>query len=56
MGGYARLMDVYAAAERAMNRAWSAAADNDETEAVASLERALVLLDESAKRLPGSAF
>ena len=56
MGGYARLMDVYAAAERAMNRAWSAAADNDEIEAINSLQRALVLLDETARRLPGSAF
>lgn len=55
MAGYARLMDVYAAAERSMNRAWSAAADSDEAEAIASLERALVLLDEAAARLPGRA-
>lgn len=54
MAGYARLMDSYAAAERSLNRAWSAAADNDEMEAIASLERALALLDESAKRLPAA--
>ena len=52
MAGYARLMDVYAAAERQLNRAWSAAADGHEIEAVASLERAVALLDESANRLP----
>jgi hypothetical protein len=51
MGGYARLMDVYAAAERALNRAWSAAADGDEPEAISSLERGLSLLEESARRL-----
>lgn len=55
MAGYAHLMDSYAAAERSMNRAWSAAADNDEIEAIASLERALALLDEAAARLPGRA-
>jgi hypothetical protein len=52
MAGYARLMDVYAAAERALNRAWSAAADADEAEAIQSLERGLSLLKESAQRLP----
>lgn len=52
MAGYARLMDAYAAAERQLNRAWSAAADGDESEAVAALHRVLPLLDESAQRLP----
>jgi hypothetical protein len=52
MAGYARLMDAYAAAERAINRAWSAAADDDRPEAIASLQRGLALLDESARRLP----
>ena len=52
MAGYARLMDAYAAAERALNRAWSAAADADRAEAIASLQRGLALLDESARRLP----
>ena len=56
MAGYAQLMDRFAGSERAINRAWSAAADNDEIEAINSLERAIVLLDETAKRLPGSAF
>src|SRR5690606_22380442 len=54
MAGYARLMDAYAAAERQLNRAWSAAADEHEPEAVASLQRALPLLDETARRLPGA--
>jgi hypothetical protein len=52
MAGYANLMDAYAAGERALNRAWSAAADNDEGEALTSLERAAALLEESANRLP----
>ena len=52
MAGYARLMDVYAAAERALNRAWSAAADGDEPEAIHSLERGLALLEEASARLP----
>lgn len=45
LGGYASLMDIFASAERAMNRAWSAAADQAFEEALESLERA-------AERLP----
>lgn len=51
LSGYAQLMDAYASAERALNRAWSAAADDDEVEAITSLERGLALLDASAARL-----
>ena len=40
LGNYAALMDVFAAAERNMNRAWSAAADFALDECVESLERA----------------
>ena len=53
MAGYARLMDPYAAAERQINRSWSAAADNDEEEAITSLRRGLALLEEASRRLPG---
>lgn len=45
LSAYASLMDVFASAERAMNRAWSAAADQVIEESVESLERA-------AERLP----
>jgi hypothetical protein len=51
LSGYAQLMDSFAAGERAMNRAWSAAADGHETEAMASLQRAEVLLTEARSRL-----
>jgi hypothetical protein len=51
LGGYAELMDRYAAAERQINRAWSAAADGVLAEAVSCLERASELLDEAAARL-----
>jgi hypothetical protein len=51
LGGYAELMDRYAAAERQLNRAWSAAADGVYEEAVQALEVAGVLLDESLARL-----
>lgn len=37
LAGYARLMDAFAAGERMLNRAWSAAADHALDEAVASL-------------------
>jgi len=39
VAGYAQLMDRFAAAERQINRAWSAAADGHEAEARQSLER-----------------
>ncbi len=51
MAGFARLMDAFAAAERQINRAWSAAADEVETEADASLARAADLLAEAQRRL-----
>jgi hypothetical protein len=44
LAGYARFMDVFAAAERSVNRAWSSAADGHEAEARASLARAAELL------------
>jgi hypothetical protein len=37
MGGYAQVMDIFAASERAINRAWSAAADGHVEEARQSL-------------------
>ncbi|TVQ62877.1 MAG: hypothetical protein EA378_03435 [Phycisphaerales bacterium] len=40
LGGYAEVMDAFAAAERTMNRAWSAAADGVRDEAWICLDRA----------------
>jgi hypothetical protein len=51
LGGFAELMDRYAAAERQINRAWSAAADGAGQEAAACLGAALALLDDAATRL-----
>jgi hypothetical protein len=51
LGGFAELMDRYAAAERQINRAWSAAADGVLAEAVRCLELASVFLDEALDRL-----
>jgi hypothetical protein len=51
MAGFARLMDSFAAAERQINRAWSAAADEVEAESAASLARAADLLAEAQRRL-----
>src|SRR5690606_3352950 len=53
LGGFARLMDSFAAAERQINRAWSAAADEGGGEGVASLERGAGLLVEAEGRLRG---
>lgn len=50
VAAFARLMDPFAAAERQINRAWSAAADRALPESVASLERALALLDTTRAR------
>jgi hypothetical protein len=44
LAGYAQFMDVFAAGERAVNRAWSSAADGHEAEAKQSLARAAELL------------
>lgn len=51
MSGYAQVMDRFAAAERQLNRAWSAAADGVLDEARLSIERAGALLRETAVRL-----
>lgn len=45
LGGYAELMDSFAAAERQMNRAWSAAADGVYAESEECLERARGILE-----------
>ncbi len=51
LAGYAQLMDHFAAAERQLNRAWSAAADGYEQEAIECLDRAAVLLEEAEQKL-----
>jgi hypothetical protein len=55
LGSYAELMDRYAAAERQLNRAWSAAADGALEESMTCLDLAAVLLDDAAARLAGKA-
>ena len=52
LAGYAELMDRFAAAERQVNRAWSAAADHVYAESELSLGRARELLDEARTKLP----
>jgi hypothetical protein len=44
-------MDPFAAGERRLNRAWSAAADRVLPEAIASLEQALAAFDAARARL-----
>ena len=53
---YARVMDAFAAAERALNRAWSASADGYIDEVWASLDRAhrAIVRAQQAARTPGS--
>lgn len=51
LGGYAEIMDAFAAAERTMNRAWSAAADKVNEEAYICLDRASAQLDEAQRVL-----
>jgi hypothetical protein len=51
LGGYAQLMDRFAAGERQLNRAWSAAADGYEEEAVECLETAAAVLEEAEQRI-----
>jgi hypothetical protein len=53
LAGYARVMDRFAAAERQVNRAWSAAADGDDEEAMACLARGAESLAEARERLTG---
>jgi hypothetical protein len=54
LGRYAALMDRFAAAERQLNRAWSAAADGVADEALRCVAAALALLDETRARLTGA--
>jgi hypothetical protein len=51
LGGYAELMDSFAAMERQLNRAWSAAADRHLAEAEACLHGASPLVVETLRRL-----
>ncbi len=51
LAGYARLMDRFAAGERQVNRAWSAAADGIEDEVTDCLGHASLLLAEAAAAL-----
>ncbi|MGD1915411.1 MAG: hypothetical protein ACFCBV_04385 [Phycisphaerales bacterium] len=53
LGGFAELMDRFAAMERLINRAWSAAADGVYEESADCLERASALAEETAKLLNG---
>ncbi|MBN2476819.1 MAG: hypothetical protein JXB62_19590 [Pirellulales bacterium] len=55
MAGYASLMDSYAAGERQINRAWSAAADQAYAEAVGCLAEAARWMEDARKKLHGSA-
>lgn len=51
MGGYAELMDRFAAAERQINRSWSAAADGYHAEAMRCLHNAPPMLEEAERKL-----
>jgi hypothetical protein len=51
LAGYAQLMDSFAAAERQLNRAWSAAADGVLDEALDCVENAHELLAEAEAKL-----
>ena len=51
IAGYARIMDAFARAERQLNRAWSAAADEVLPEAHACLHNGLAALEETRHRL-----
>ncbi|GAB4383830.1 MAG: hypothetical protein Kow0022_04650 [Phycisphaerales bacterium] len=53
VGGFARVMDLFAGAERKINRSWSAAADGAAAESVASLEDAASAMDQLAEALQG---
>lgn len=54
MGGMASFMDRFAMAERAMNRAWSAAADGYVEEAEECLARAIETIPDAQARLRGA--
>ena len=51
MAGYAELMDAFSRLERAMNRAWSAAADGVLDEALRCIDEAVALAPEVERRL-----
>lgn len=51
LAGYAELMDSFAAMERQLNRAWSAAADGHLPESLSSLRNAQPLLAETLRKL-----
>jgi hypothetical protein len=51
MGGFAALMDSFSAAERQLNRAWSAAVDRAYPEATTCLDEAAHLLAETQQKL-----
>ncbi|TVQ58932.1 MAG: hypothetical protein EA379_12335 [Phycisphaerales bacterium] len=51
LGGFAELMDRFAAMERQVNRAWSAAADGVTEEALICVRAAAPLADEAAAKL-----
>lgn len=51
LAGYAELMDHFAAMERQLNRAWSAAADGHLEEAMTSLHNAQPMVVETLKKL-----
>lgn len=48
-GGYALVMTPFAAAERWLNRAWSAASDSHRPEMIASLDHAIEHIDEALR-------
>lgn len=51
MAGFAQLMDQFAAAERQLNRAWSAAADGVSEESFDCLDQGTAMLDGAIARL-----
>ena len=53
MAGYAELMDAFSRLERALNRAWSAAADGVPDEALRCVDEAVALAPEVENRLGG---
>ena len=54
LAGYATLMDFFAATERQINRAWSAAADEVYHEAITCIEQADLLLQQTREKLPAA--
>lgn len=53
LSGYAGIMDRFAAMERQINRAWSAAADAVDEEAIDCIERASALAEQTRAALEG---